>query len=118
MAYISFMVIPVPKAKVAAYKSLVRKSAAAWKRCGALAYCEALGDDVKPGKLTSFPQALKLKKGEVAGCAYIIFKSKAHHDKVWKAMMKDPFMVNFDVKTMPFDGKRMFWGGFKQIGGF
>ena len=118
MAYITVMVVPVPLKKVAAYKKLVKQSVTAWKRCGAESYCEMLGDDVKPGKVTSFPQAVKLKKGEVVGCAYLIFKSKAQHDKAWKKMMKDPFMVNFDPKAMPFDAKRMFWGGFKQIGGF
>jgi uncharacterized protein YbaA (DUF1428 family) len=118
MAYISFMVLPVPKTKVAAYRSMVKKSAAAWKRCGALSYCETLADDVKPGKVTSFPQSVKLKKNEVVGVAYVSFTSKAHYNKCWKAMMKDPFMKEFDGKTMPFDGKRMFWGGFKQIGGF
>jgi uncharacterized protein YbaA (DUF1428 family) len=118
MAYLSFMVMPVPKAKLSAYKSLVKKSAAAWKRCGALAYCEAVADDVKPGKLTSFPQSVKLKKSEMVACAYLVFESKAHSNKCWKLMMKDPFMAKFNPKTMPFDGKRMFWGGFKQIAGF
>jgi uncharacterized protein YbaA (DUF1428 family) len=118
MSYIDAMVIPVPKAKLKDYKKLVKKSAEAWKRVGALAYIEAIADDVKPGKKTSFPQALKLKPDEVAGVAYIIFESKAHRNKVWKLMMKDPFMASFDGKTMPFDGKRMFFGGFKQIGGF
>jgi uncharacterized protein YbaA (DUF1428 family) len=118
MSYIDVMVIPVPIAKLKQYKSLVKKSAAAWKRVGALAYVEAIADDVKPGKKTSFPQALKLKPDEVAGVAYIVFESKAHRNKVWKVMMKDPFMSAFDGKTMPFDGKRMFWGGFKKIAGF
>ncbi len=118
MAYISVMVLPVPAKNMTAYKKLVKQSAAAWKRCGAVGYCEMIADDVKPGKVTSFPQALKLKKGEVAACAYLLFKSKAHSNSAWKKIMKDPFMVNFDPKTMPFDGKRMFWGSFKQIGGF
>jgi uncharacterized protein YbaA (DUF1428 family) len=118
MSYIDFMVIPVPKAKLRAYKSLVKKSAAAWKRVGALAYVEAIADDVKPGKKTSFPQALKLKSDEVAGCAYLIFESKAHRNRCWKLMMKDPFMTAFYGKKMPFDGKRMFFGGFKKIAGF
>jgi uncharacterized protein YbaA (DUF1428 family) len=118
MAYLTVMVLAVPKTKLVAYKAMVKKSAAAWKRSGALSYCEAIADDVKPGKLTSFPQSVKLKKGEMVGCAYLIFKSKAHHDKCWNAMMKDKFMVNFNPKSMPFDGKRMFWGGFKQIAGY
>jgi uncharacterized protein YbaA (DUF1428 family) len=118
MPYFDFMVIPVPKGKLKAYRALIKKSAAAWKRLGALAYVEAIADDVKKGKLTSFPQAIKMKPSETVGCAYIMFESKAHRNRVWKAMMKDPFMSEFDGKTMPFDGKRMFWGGFKQIGGF
>jgi uncharacterized protein YbaA (DUF1428 family) len=118
MAYITVMVLAVPKTKLVAYKAMVKKSAAAWKRCGAVSYCEAIADDVKPGKVTSFPQSVKLKKGEMVACAYLIFKSKAHADKCWKAIMIDPFMVNFDPKKMPFDGSRMFWGGFKQIAGF
>jgi uncharacterized protein YbaA (DUF1428 family) len=115
MSYVTVMVLPVPKARIAAYRTLVRKSAKAWKKAGALAYHELIADDVKPGKLTSFPQSLHLKKSETVGCAYIVFKSKAHADKCWKLMMKDPFMANFDVKTAPFDGSRMFWGGFKTL---
>jgi uncharacterized protein YbaA (DUF1428 family) len=118
MSYIDAMVIPVPKAKLKDYKKLVKKSAVAWKRVGALAYVEAIADDVKPGKKTSFPQALKLKPDEIAGVAYIVFQSKAHRNKCWKLMMKDPFMASFDGNTMPFDGKRMFFGGFKTIAGF
>lgn len=118
MSYIDAMVIPIPKAELKDYKKLVKKSAEAWKRCGALAYIEAIADDVKPGKRTSFPQALKLKPDEIAGIAYLVFESKAHRNKVWKVMMKDPFMSSFDGKTMPFDGKRMFFGGFKKIAGY
>jgi uncharacterized protein YbaA (DUF1428 family) len=118
MSYIDAMVIPIPAAKLKDYKRLIKKSAEAWKRVGALAYIEAIADDVQPGKRTSFPQSLKLKPDEIAGIAYIIFESKSHRNKCWKLMMKDPFMKAFEGKTMPFDGKRMFFGGFKQIGGF
>jgi uncharacterized protein YbaA (DUF1428 family) len=113
--YIDFMVLPVPVANLKAYKSMVKKSAAAWKRSGALAYVEAIADDVKPGKTTSFPQSVKLKEGEIVGCAYLVFKSKSHRNACWKKIMQDPFMKEFDPKTMPFDGKRMFFGGFKPI---
>jgi uncharacterized protein YbaA (DUF1428 family) len=115
MAYFDFMVIPVPKAKLAAYRALVRKSAVVWKKCGALDYVEAVADDVKPGKATSFPQSVKAKPGETVVCAYLVFESKAHRNRAWKKMMKDPFIAEFDPKKMPFDGKRMFWGGFKPI---
>jgi uncharacterized protein YbaA (DUF1428 family) len=115
MAYIDFMVTPVPKKKLAEYRKLCKKSAAVWKKHGAVGYAECLEDDVKPGKLTSFPQSLNLKKGEVVVACYIMFKSKAHRATVWKRVMKDPFMTNFDMKTAPFDGARMFFGGFKPI---
>ena len=115
MAYFDFMVIPIPTANLKAYKSMVKKSAAAWKRAGALAYVEAIAEDVKEGKVTSFPKSVKLKEGEMVGCAYLVFKSKAHRNACWKKIMQDPFMKNFDPKTMPFDGKRMFFGGFKPI---
>ena len=113
--YFDFMVIPIPTANLKAYKSLVKKSAVAWKRAGALAYVEAIAEDVKEGKVTSFQKSVKLKADETVGCAYLVFKSKAHRNQCWKKLMQDPFMKNFDPKTMPFDGKRMFFGGFKPI---
>ncbi len=115
MAYIDFMVTPVPKSKVAAYKALAKKSAKVWKKHGALSYAECFADDVKSGKVTSFPQSVKLKKNEIVATAYIGFKSKAHRAQVWKKLMKDPFMANFDMKKAPFDAKRMFFGGFKTV---
>lgn len=118
MAYFDFMVTPVPKNKVAAYKVLAKKSAKIWKKHGAISYGECIADDVKPGKVTSFPQSVKLKKNEVVATCYIGFKSKAHRTAVWKKMMKDPFMADFDMKTAPFDGKRMFYGGFTAVAMF
>jgi uncharacterized protein YbaA (DUF1428 family) len=118
MAYIDFVVTPVPKKKLAAYRKLCKKSAAIWKKHGAIAYAECLEDDVKPGKLTSFPQSLNLKKGEMVSTCYIVFKSKAHRAAVWKKMMKDPFFAEFDMKTAPFDAARMFFGGFKPVAMF
>ncbi len=115
MAYFEMMVTPVPKSKVAAYKALAKKSGKVWKKHGAVSYAECLADDVKPGKVTSFPQSVKLKKNEIVATAIIGFKSKAHRMAVWKKIMKDPFMANFDMKTAPFDGKRMIFGGFKPI---
>ncbi len=115
MAYFDLMVIPIPKKKLAAYKALVKKSAKAWKECGALGYMECVADDVKPGKVTSFPQSVKLKSGETVGVAYVLFKNKAHRAATWNKMMKHPFMTSMDMKVMPFDGKRMFFGGFKPL---
>jgi uncharacterized protein YbaA (DUF1428 family) len=115
MAYFDMMVCPVPKSKLAAYRALSKKSAKIWKRHGAVGYAECLADDVKPGKVTSFPQSVKLKKGETVSTCVITFKSKAHRAVVWKKLMKDPFFADMDMKKMPFDGKRMFFGGFKEI---
>ncbi|MDE2446759.1 MAG: DUF1428 domain-containing protein [Alphaproteobacteria bacterium] len=113
--YFDFMVLPVPTANMAAYKKMLKASKAAWQRAGALAYVEAIAEDVKPGKTTSFPQSVKLKQGETVACAYLMFKNKAHRNKCWKAMMNDPFVKNFDSSKLPFDGKRMFFGGFKLL---
>lgn len=118
MAYFDFMVVPVPRKKLKAYRALCKKSATLWKKHGAVSYVECLQDDVKPGKVTSFPQSVQLKKGEMVGVACITFKSKAHRAAVWKKMMKDPFMANYDMKSAPFDGMRMFFGGFKPIVAF
>lgn len=115
MSYIDFIVMPVPKKKVNAYRALCKKSAAVWKKHGAIGYVECLEDDVKPGKVTSFPQSVNLRKGEVVAAAYIIFKSKAHRNAAWKKFMKDPSMANFDWRTAPFDGMRMFFGGFRPV---
>ena len=82
---------------------------------GALSYMETVADDVKPGKTTSFPQSVKLKEGETVIFSWITYKSRKHRDEVNAKVMKDPFMASFDVKTAPFDGKRMFWGGFKKL---
>jgi len=85
-----------------------------WKEHGALEHVECVGDDVKPGKLTSFPQSVKLEPGETVVFAWIVYKSRAQRDRVNAKVMKDPRMAPMmDPKSMPFDGKRMFWGGFK-----
>lgn len=118
MAYIDYMVTPVPVTRLAEYKALAKKSAKLWKQYGALSYSECIADDVKPGKVTSFPQSVKLKKGEVVATSHITYKSKAHRNAVWKKIMKDPFFATYDWKKAPFDGKRMFFGGFKTVASF
>ena len=112
--YVDGFVIPVPKRNVAAYRRIARKAGRVWRDHGALDYVECIADDVKPGKLTSFPQAVKLKAGEVVWFSWILYKSRAHRDRVNAKVMKDPRLASMmDPKAMPFDGKRMFWGGFK-----
>jgi uncharacterized protein YbaA (DUF1428 family) len=87
-----------------------------WRDHGALEYIECTADDVKPGKQTSFPQSVKLKPGETVVFAYIVYKSRAQRDRVNAKVMKDPRLANMmDPKAMPFDAKRMFWGGFKSL---
>jgi len=116
MSYVDGFVVPVPKNKLAAYRKMARLGGKLWKEHGALEYHECVADDVKPGKTTSFPQAVKLKPGEVVVFSWIVYASKAERNRVNKKVMSDPRLAKFmDPKNMPFDGKRMFWGGFKPI---
>ncbi|HET7922767.1 MAG TPA: DUF1428 domain-containing protein [Gammaproteobacteria bacterium] len=114
MSYVDCMVIPVPKKNLAAYRALARRMGKVWREHGALEYVEYLADDVPAGKLTSFPQALKLKPGEVVVLARVVYKSRTQRDRTLKKVMADP-RTQMDPKQFPFDGKRMFWGGFKPM---
>ena len=114
--YIDGFVIPIPKRNVAAYRKMARAAGKVWRDHGALDYVESMADDVKPGKVTSFPQAVKLKKNETVWFSYIVYKSRRHRDQVNAKVMKDPRLAKYmDPKKMPFDGMRMFWGGFKVM---
>jgi uncharacterized protein YbaA (DUF1428 family) len=115
MAYVDGFVVPVPKKKLEAYRRLARLAGKVWRDHGALDYKECVADDVKKGKWTSFPRSVKLKPNETVVFAYIVYKSRAHRDKVNAKVMKDKRFTGMDMKSMPFDGKRMFWGGFKVI---
>jgi uncharacterized protein YbaA (DUF1428 family) len=116
MRYVDGYVVPVPKKNVTAYQRMAQKAGKVWRDHGALEYIECIADDVKPGKLTSFPQSVKLKPGETVVFAYIVYKSRAHRDRVNAKVMKDPRLASMmDPKALPFDGKRMFWGGFKTL---
>ena len=116
MQYVDGFVVPVPKKKMAAYRRMAQKAAKVWRDHGAIEYFECVADDVKPGKHTSFPQSVKLKPGETVVFAYIVYKSRAHRDRVNAKVMKDPRLKSMmDPKALPFDGKRMFWGGFKVM---
>ena len=114
--YVDGFVLAVPEANLAAYRKMARLGGKIWREHGALEYMECVADDVKPGKLTSFPQSVKLKKGETVVFSYIVYKSRAQRDRVNAKVMKDPRLAEMmDPKAMPFDGKRMFWGGFKVL---
>src|SRR4029079_3839850 len=114
--YVAVSVVPIPKKNLAAYRRMSRKAGKVWREYGALEYIECVADDVKPGKHTSFPQSVKLKPGEVVVFSYIVYKSRAQHARINAKVMKDPRLASMmDPKALPFDGKRMFWGGFKIL---
>jgi len=114
--YVDGFVVPVPKKNVQAYRRLARKAGKLWREHGALEYIECIADDVKRGKSTSFPRSVKLKPGETVVFSWIVYKSRAHRDRVNANVMKDPRLGKMiNPKVMPFDGRRMFWGGFKSL---
>ena len=114
MRYVDGYVLPVPKKNLAAYRRLAKVGARLWKKHGSLEYFECVGDDlnVKFGK--PFPRMVKLKRGETVVFSFIVFKSRAHRDRVNATVMKDPALAKMP-KTMPFDMKRMTCGGFKVL---
>jgi len=116
MQYVDGFIVPVPKKNLAAYRALARKAGKIWREHGALDYRECVAEDVKVGKLTSFPRSVKLKPNETVVFSWIAYKSRAHRDKVNAKVMKDPRLAKMmDPKAMPFDGKRMIYGGFETI---
>ena len=116
MAYVDGFVTPVPKKNLTAYRRIAKKAGEVWRDHGALEYVECVADDVKKGKLTSFPQSVKLKRGETVIFSWVVYKSRAHRDRVLAKVMKDPRLADMmDPAAMPFDSKRMFWGGFKVM---
>lgn len=116
MTYVDGFVVPVPKKSVAAYRTMARKAGKVWREHGALAFQECVADDVKKGKWTSFPRSVKLKPNETVVFSWIVYRSRADRDRVMDKVMKDKRLANMmDSKDMPFDGKRMIFGGFKTI---
>jgi uncharacterized protein YbaA (DUF1428 family) len=116
MSYVDGFIVPVPKKNLAAYKKMAAKAGKIWMEFGALEFKECIADDVKVGKLTSFPRSVKLKPGEVVVFSYIVYKNRAARDKINKKVMVDPRLKDMmDGKDMPFDGKRMIYGGFEVL---
>jgi uncharacterized protein YbaA (DUF1428 family) len=114
--YVDGFVVPVPRKNLAAYRRLARQAGKVWREHGALAYVECVADDVKPGRWTSFPRSVKLAAGEVVWFSWIVFRSRRDRDRVNAKVMKDPRLASaMDPKAMPFDTKRMIYGGFKTI---
>jgi uncharacterized protein YbaA (DUF1428 family) len=113
--YVDGFILPIPRKNLASYKKMATTMGKLWKKYGALNYVECMGDEVPTGKVTSFPKSVKLKKGEVVFFSWATYKSKAHRDHVMKKVMSDPSVVKMMDKDPPFDGMRMFWGGFKPV---
>lgn len=122
MPYVDGFVIPIPKKNVAKYRKMATKAGKVWMEHGALEYRECIGDELSftdpaSGKTTTtFPRTLRLKKDETAILAWIVYRDKAHRDRVNRLVMKDPRIASMmDPKAMPFDEKRMNYGGFKVV---
>ena len=116
--YVDGFVIPVPKRKIAEYRRMAQIGCKVWMRHGALDYRECMGDDLKVKCGPGFPRGIKLKPGETVVFSYIVYKSRAHRDKVNAAVMKDPELcAEIDINKMPFDWKRMLFGGFETLVG-
>jgi uncharacterized protein YbaA (DUF1428 family) len=116
MSYVDGFVVPVPKKNLKAYLAMARTASKVWRDHGALEVRECVADDVKPGKRTSFPRSVKLKATETVVLSYIVYKSRAQRDKIMTKVMKDPRLAKMmNPKAMPFDGKRMIFGGFKVL---
>src|SRR6266540_1743425 len=115
MPYVDGFIVPVPSKNLQAYRRISRRAGKIWREHGALDYKECEADDVKVGKWTSFPRSVKLKPSETVVFSWITYKSRAHRDRVNAKVMKDKRITSMDPKTMPFDGKRMIYGGFKVL---
>jgi uncharacterized protein YbaA (DUF1428 family) len=116
MPYVDGFVVPVPKKNVDAYRRIARKAGKVWREHGAIEFRECIADDVKPGKFTSFPQSVKLKPDETVMFSWIVYKSRSHRDRVNAKVMKDARLAKMmNPAAMPFDGKRMIYGGFKVL---
>jgi uncharacterized protein YbaA (DUF1428 family) len=115
MAYVDGFVIPVPKKNLATYRRMSRAAGKVWREYGAVEYLECVGDDLGKGKKASFPRRLRLKPGETALFSWIVYKSRAHRDRVNAKVMKDPRIERTMQEKMPFDVRRMLYGGFRVL---
>ena len=114
--YVDGFVLPVPKKNIAAYTRIAKKASKLFREHGALEYRECAGDDLNVKMALPFPKGIKTRPGETVVFSYIVYKSRAHRDKVNAKIMKDPRIAALcDPKNMPFDPSRMLYGGFKAI---
>jgi uncharacterized protein YbaA (DUF1428 family) len=116
MSYVDGFIVAVPKKNLAAYRRMAQKAGKVWREHGALDYREWVAEDVKVGKRTSFPRSVKLKPGETVVFSWITYKSRAQRDRVNAKVMADKRLAGMmDIKSLPFDAKRMIFGGFESL---
>lgn len=116
MPYVDGFILPLPKSNREKYLASARLAATVWREHGALEYRECIAEDVKPGKLTSFPQAVNLEDGETVVFAWVVYESRAHRDAVVAKVMSDPRLADMmKPENSPFDAKRMIYGGFEMV---
>jgi uncharacterized protein YbaA (DUF1428 family) len=115
MPYVDGYVLPVPKKNVQAYRRIAQKAGKIWREHGALEYRECVGEDLDVKMGMPFPRLMEVKPGETVVFAWVVFKSRAHRDRVNAKVMKDPRLADMDPKSMPFDVKRMVYGGFDVL---
>ena len=113
--YVDGFLVPIKQENLEAYRKIAQKAGKIWREHGALDYKECAGDDLAPEGVVPFTRIVKTKPGETVVFAYIVYKSRAHRDRVNKKVMSDPRLTGMDPKTMPFDMKRMVYGGFKTL---
>lgn len=113
--YVDGFVLPLPTENIAAYRQFSERAGQVWREHGALEYVECIADDVEPGEVTSFPRSVKLEPDETVVFAWIVYESREHRDAVNDKAMNDPRLKDINPETMPFDGKRLFWGGFEVL---
>ena len=115
MAYVDGFVVPVPRDKVAEYRKMAEEAGKVWMKYGALSFHECVAEDVPDGKTTDFKRSVKLEDGETVVFAWIVYRSREDRDKINAKVMEDPVIKSHAADSMPFDGKRMIYGGFEEI---
>jgi uncharacterized protein YbaA (DUF1428 family) len=113
--YVDGYVLPVPKNQIDTYRQIAEKAGSIWREHGALEYRECVGDDLEVKEMVPFPRMVEIKPDETVVFAWIVFESRAHRDEVNAKVMKDPRLKGTDSQAMPFDCKRMAYGGFSTI---
>ena len=113
--YVDGYVLPVPRKNLPAYRRMAREAGKIWRKHGALEFRECVGDDLNVKWGVPFPRQIKVKAGEAVVFSWIVFKSRVHRDRVNARVLRDPALKMPNPKDMPFDAKRMVYGGFKVL---